>query len=548
MTTIPTIDEEYCKEYHKIVVERKGFVLAIEDLIVHHDNQYVENENKKRNSGAHSNYKFITTHSLTHLLAHSFTHSLTHSLDLPAHHGKQASNARLERDLLKLLKIVCKDGVLNDIDDQKRQEFDKAWNEQIKKHKESKVSVEDVFWDAINKHKYTFKRFLMKQWLEDTSDPFIDDNRVPSRGHWSSTLKKLQYSTSKIAGMHPDAQYVASTKSLAELEDNDNYQQECLLRSIWQGIRAGKMKEVINMCENHKLYWLAASLRGIMPSNLHLFRYLDTCYRYSYDLNPNNASEVTRVEREIYAFLCNNIAAMESFLGKQGDYLQNWRNRMWVIVKTDFEYDIWDKIYNYRKELAKFSSLYPESNELEEASDFIQNKLLLQYNSVHKYTGNVLRKEVNVKDVYSCLNVDDVPGNQFEQFLLRLQVSLMRGYKDLKAFIDSHVSSFLNNPQNFEDSDRLKRVICHLLFYLRDNTTSGCPKLADLVSDDLLFKSIEVYIDYLITKRLYDLVPTYVKHLSKSRRMKACVQLYVLTRLLTHLLTHSLTHSGGDAA
>ncbi len=415
--------------------------------------------------------------------------------------------------------------MLNDIDEQKQREFDKAWSEQIKKHKESKSSIEYVFHDAIEKHKYTHKRFLMKKWLEDTSDPFIDDNRVPSGGHWSNTLKKLKYSTSNIAGMHPDAQYVASTKSLADLEDNDNYQQKCLLRSIWQGIRAGKVEEVIEMCVKHKLFWLAASLRGIMPDNLHLFRYLDTCYKYSNALNPDNASEVTRYEREIYAFLCNNIDAIESFRGNQEDHIQHWRNWMWIIVKTDFEYDIWNKIYDYRKELAAFSSLYPESDNLDEASDFIQNKLLFQFNSVHKYTNNI-RPDVNVKDVYSCLTYN-VPGNPFEQFLLRLQVSLMRGYKDLKAFIDGDVASFLNNPQPFEDSDRLKRVICHLLLYLKENTTSGCPKLVELVPNDLLFKSIEVYINYLVANRLYELVPTYGKHLSKSRRINAFVQLLV---------------------
>jgi len=446
------------------------------------------------------------------------------------HHGKLASNARLEKDLLELLNIVCHNGVLNDIDEQKQREFDKAWNERMKKHKESKTSVEYVVQDAIETHKYTFKRFQLKKWLEITSDQFIEDTSIPSGGHWSNTLKKLKYSTSTIAGMHPDAQYMQGTKSLADLEDNDSYQQKCLMRSIWQGIRAGKVADVIEMCKKHKLFWLAASLRGIELDNLHLFRYLDTCYKYSNALIKDNSNEVTKYEREIYAFLCNNIDALESLRGNQEDYLQHWRDWMWIVVKADYEYDIWNKIYDYRKELATFSSLYPESGHLKEASDFI-DKLQRQLKTVHKHTG-VIRcngnDEVNIKDVYACLS-DFVPAESspFEQFILRLQVSLMRGYKGLKAFITGDISTFLNTPQSFEDSERLMRIVCHLLLFLRENTTSGCNKLADLVSNDLLYKSIEVYIDHLIANRLYHLVPTYGKYLSKPRRTSVFVQLLV---------------------
>ncbi len=72
-----TIDEEY----HHIVVKKNGFVLTIEDLIKLHDNQFVENENNRRNSGMVSIFYsiFIATHSLTHsliihsLIIHSFT-------------------------------------------------------------------------------------------------------------------------------------------------------------------------------------------------------------------------------------------------------------------------------------------------------------------------------------------------------------------------------------------------------------------------------------------------------------------------------------------
>jgi Nuclear pore protein 84 / 107 len=188
---------------------------------------------------------------------------------------REAAEARAERDLWSLLDILTRSELLVDLDSPSCETALRAAMGQLTE----RSSVEDVENTALCNDDRIKKGRVLLEWLEDCAtdrvtlapelraDPWAATLDAISRD-LRSTVKASKSSSSlsdtvvaRINSMHPDAQLTPDGLVLP-LEGGDCDQQELVLRSIWQLLRCGKMKDAQEVALKNKLYWLAASLLG----------------------------------------------------------------------------------------------------------------------------------------------------------------------------------------------------------------------------------------------------------------------------------------------
>jgi hypothetical protein len=488
---------------------------------------------------------------------------------------RESIETRSERDLWQLIDTIYKSGLIKDINE--AEESKKIYTEL--QNIDLTSSIKTVIDLSYSKSDSIKKSHRIVEWLQKTSE---DKVTVPPESqdqwtqYWSSSLNAiLQDIDSKsnasnkrsidnldyINNIDPDSQLTNDSKML-KLYGTDMSDQEFLLTSIWQLIRSGQEMQAMELATAHKVYWLNTSLQGVcepyydeemltmcdeMSDEVEVINitnrvgnsrkpiWMKTSWKYADSLfnNKENMEILSKptssgskptssfsgiLEMSIYAALSNNTKVLlESPLVKDG----SWSDRLWVVSKALHENDVMKVVHTHRDAKFKSSSLYPGCDE---------HILRVEDELINLGDKNLDVKEFNELFDKSCCTPSQYDSNG-ESFIINLQISIMKGYTDMKIFINNSIKPFINNTVDkkliIPGHSRVLRIICHYLLWLRYNENFFEPTyvLKDLVSDSILFSSLECYIDHLIFKKQRSLVAVYAYNLSRPRRIKKYAEL-----------------------
>lgn len=535
-------------------------------------------------------------------------------------HNREVEEYRAERDLWSLLNIVTRAELLHDVD-----EFTSERNlesaimscENIETY-----SIPALIHTSFEADKCLKKGLVIKEWLESCATDLVFEVPVSRDFPWSNTLdlitlvneeataysKRRKSSTgnktggvvgspNSVSSIHPDAQLSYETSinndvkllEIKALEGDDAYDQELILKYIWQLIRSGQMKKAQEAAVEHQLYWLAGSIFGIqnhyyediacdqgegqgqgggdnsnyefnesfLPAtqrnmatvrrgNIRKSLWLNTCLNYSNKIaeNPRNLISSTQrqsrtassstgtvgmLEMSIYAALSNNIKT----LLEKSSLLTTWTDKLWALMKCIHERDIFTIIHKHRLMKKNYSDLFPDCDD---KSLQVEQKLL-----------KILDDEVGRLSCGSCVELfKKLPPpatKSVESSLLRLQASIISGHSAISKYINAEIIPFLTSKDGCGikgDTSRLYRVYCHFLLWLKFSA-SDSGDMSDLVTETSLHLAVESYVNNLIRNKQRSVVAPYLCFLTKQRRIAKYVE------LLHSLQFGSLTSSSSSS-
>ncbi|RYY82993.1 hypothetical protein EON63_12155, partial [archaeon] len=178
---------------------------------------------------------------------------------LDASSSSSAAEARAERDTWGLLQILSESDVLGVLNyDECAANLEKALSELP-----IGASTLDHIHTASTVDNRLKKLHALARWLELAA---LDDVvAIPVSVHepWADTLHmlKLKKSTA-VCSIHPDAQ-VTKDGRLLPLSGIDKADQETLYKYTLQLLRAGQQQRAREVAEEHRVFWLAATLSGV---------------------------------------------------------------------------------------------------------------------------------------------------------------------------------------------------------------------------------------------------------------------------------------------
>eukprot|EP01038_Epipyxis_sp_PR26KG_P008118 gene8118-10994_t len=531
--------------------------------------------------------------------------------------SQEIASLKAERDLWSLLEILSWANLLDDInEDECEDKFMQAMNAL-----NLNSSIPDYINAVLANDNRVKKGAILKEWIEKAAADSVVECPVPKAEPWSDTMQRINRekrsnpsrtdknnSQSKMQSIHPDAQ-LTKEGFLLSLDGSDQLDQELILKSIWQLIRSGQLESAQKTAYDHRLYWLAASLKGqdshhyetmatevdendennntvqslVRIGNLKQPIWMKTCWKYSQILskNPNNwklntkdnsnnnnifdlsktyninnkssANSIGILEMSIYAALSNNIQVLNS-----SPLINSWHDKVWVYLKATHERDLLRVIHKYRCIKQNHSIYYPgcdmkvisSERELLDMSKHNLSNLstsnciqIFQKVPIHINYNNYNNTTTNNWDNHTTKNDNN---NEVENIILKLQASVIEGKASIISFIGEIMLPILLNSDHTNIHSILLRLFCHFCLWLKyspSNTKNNqllfsqkknvCDyDLSDLIADEVLYLSIEKYVDYLIiVRKQYSLVATYVVFLSRPLRIKKYVELMQFIQL-----------------
>lgn len=485
-----------------------------------------------------------------------FSECMNHLQNLPSSSvvisGKSKAlhnERRTERDFWSLLQVLSVGDVIGDIDEHAC--------EQKLTEKISALQTVVTIPHYINTALTTDLRFkkgrILKDWLESSSKDNVIEIPTPKAPPLFETLcsivgtnSNLSRGKSQLQTVDPDAQ-LSADKGLLALVGDDQTDQEALLMCIWQLIRSGQVDKAQILAYEHRAFWLASSLRGFDPhqyeSMEQLFRrsdvtssssmfmddedhditvesvtisvrkgnpklslWLQTTYNYAQSLYQSlrqGASLATILEMTIFAALSNHQEAL-----KESPLISSWYDRLWVYVNGTYHRDLMRIYQRYYDAKVQHSIYYPgcDAQTLQQHAWLLQEYDRTVQGSVSSHVAQV---------------VPSPSGPKLECVLMRLQLAFMSGITAVRAFFAQELQGLLHPRDAPTGHEDVLRVLIHVLLWCRLSPTALSASLADIVSQDVYYHAIEVYIDHLIARQQYGLVALYARFLSPHRRVHA---------------------------
>lgn len=359
---------------------------------------------------------------------------------------------------------------------------------------------------------------------------------------------------------------------MKNLEGTDAIDQEQLLRTVWQLIRSGHTLRAQEFANEHGVSWLAASLLGVAdefdelvptdsekmeeggPSEITRKRFgntrkcvwMNTCAKYSDSMSKckdnwsqgqlshsrfSSSSSVASLECSIYAALSNNIPVLSTM-----PTINTWADRLWIIVKAVQECEILKIHHMYKLKRRSYSKYFMgcQNSVLNAEAKYLER---MQSLIGHINCSDQIHVLFEMSGLPSCSISENgrrknVFSNSPEDLIYQLQACLMEGKSGLQRYIQqfmhpivSHYCDGLalsNGGDGASPICRLLRVFCHLCIWLKYYNDGV---LADLVADDLYFKSLQAYCHQLMSQKQFSLVSFYCSLLPESSRLSIYVQL-----------------------
>ena len=459
---------------------------------------------------------------------------------------------RVERDLWSLLSILTRADLLRDVNDA-------PFDEEILSALSPYASLNEVINTAYASSESMRKGKILKDWIESAASDQVTE--VPPMGHpQRATLSRLlKNRPTEVKSLHPDAQ-LTKHGTMLSLEAPDNFEQESLLKSLWQLIRSGNIVRAQELAVEHSMFHLAASLLGVayeyhdsqeddQPEDEGLRRgnsrrvlWQRTCSRYADHLassrpNWNHVIDSTHgdnyretsggmtaiLEMSIYAALSNNLSVLS-----RSPLIRSWEDKLWMYVKAAHERDVSMVLMKFNTLRSAHSRLFsfctPQALEIER--ELVQNcakqvgsielgscagiKLLLPPMSIEDSFPSVDNSSFGLMRTYAMEDDHTV------DVLLLLQGAVMQGASALKEFINATLMPLVTSSRV---SKHLARVFSHLVLWLY-LSCSDQPHLRILVDDTVVDTAIGVYVDQLIIDHEVQEVATYASFLDKNLRIE----------------------------
>ena len=481
---------------------------------------------------------------------------------------------RAERDLWSLLETLTSANLLYDIDEQHCEEV----VQRVLAGLPITASIPDYLQAAFSVDDRLRKGAVLKEWIEKASMDLVTEAPAPRGEPWSETLNRVLRSrhdstrrgraalaeAGSVQSLHPDGQ-IDPEGSMLALDGVDRLDQENLLKSIWQLVRCGLVQRAQQLAEEHRLYWLSASLQGIathfykpvtLPGdpdqlehseeivgvsrigNLRQPIWLRTCWLYATKLSSSRDSKNTQLsasglnearsssilargmlkedslvgvlECGIYAALCNHTQVLAA-----SPLVPAWQDKVWVFLKAAHERDIARITHQYRCDKAARSKHFAGCDT---ATLGAERELF-----------DLAKTEVGHLSAASCMQIfNKVPppsgGRTAEAFLLSLQAAVMEGRSGIEHYISTTLTECLRSTESFPGKEQVLRVFCHFCIWLKYAHADNAA-LSDLLSLETMYLAVERYIDLLIENKQRSLVAAYAAYLSRPRRIHKYAQL-----------------------
>lgn len=493
------------------------------------------------------------------------------------------SEFRAERDLWSLLSMATHEDVLGRFSDAE----ENAKMLQAFQQLPIEANIEDFVLVAYRNNASYKKSDVIRKWIEQCAQD-LASSLPPLKEHlpWSDTINLLatcnpQYLTQKtsIKGLHPDAQIDASGRMLP-LVGVDRQDQELLLLHLFHLLRAGHLLQAQELALQHQVYWLSASLRGVIyhsnptarpnasmqegdrfhpalsaaalgserSGNVRQPLAHRTSWQHASRLASNmdnsyipKASGYCRVdaftsrpveegvttagmlEMTLYAALSDHVQVLQ-----KSPLIRSWHDKLWIYLKAVNTRHVMDIVHAYRLRKAERSSLFPGCD--------------LETIRVEEEMMALLTQSIGRRQVGECIQLAPPPsGSSFLSMLYQAQAAAIGGIDALADFFQTNVSYLLSNtPAEDVKCIHHWRVLSHLLLWLRD-----CPRcasaLSSAVDDRLLHACLDRYTHCLILSQQYDLVPSYLIYLPRPCRVRK------FAYLLFHMQCHGFASSAAES-
>lgn len=189
----------------------------------------------------------------------------THLQDQQTENMKESMGLyKLERDIWLLLDYLTRSNLFHTIDDQQNYDNLISSLDRLSVH----ATIPEVIHTAYQADERLRKGAVLVKWLEECSIDSIDIVPTVSSSPWNSTVDMLVKAkanrknlNNRPTSSHPDAQ-LSRNMELLPLHQDDAYDQEVVLKYIWQLLRSGQLAKAQAAAVDHKIYWLSATLLG----------------------------------------------------------------------------------------------------------------------------------------------------------------------------------------------------------------------------------------------------------------------------------------------
>lgn len=275
---------------------------------------------------------------------------------------------KAERDLWALLEIFCRSNIFHNIDDERNQKLLTMTINGL----DVRSSIPNVINEVMKADERIRKGAILVEWLESCASDEVQE--IPELDSQNMRTTQLLLNSSNTTHTSKTTGKGGTMELFRPCNDNEAYDQEVLLKCIWELLRSGQLKRAQEVAVNHNAYWLASILLGgvdsyyvdgddseapILMGNVNKAKWMRSCWQYSQQLFDNPklfAADHTSIisityEMSIYAVLSNNFGVLyDSALVSN-----TWTNQLWSWIKCSHTRDILECVYNFHLRQREYS-------------------------------------------------------------------------------------------------------------------------------------------------------------------------------------------------
>ncbi|KAI7828810.1 nuclear pore protein 84/107 [Gamsiella multidivaricata] len=331
----------------------------------------------------------------------------------------------------------------------------------------------------------------VRLWLETIAPPFNSNAVAKTFTQQTSIGSAFSFgprpSPIKPEYLDPDA----VTRDRIKLSESNQLIEHNLLRTVWEYIRRGQLQEAKDACVKAGEPWRAESISGGEPYSVSI-AFTDPQYDREEGLIGNktrglwkgtcyalaNEASADQYERAVYGALCGDVPSVLPVCS-------SWEDHAWAHYNALVESMIEGRLSQFNRGGASKALPLP-------ATKITSAKAV--FDSLANSDSEELRN--TSKDVFKAIQTSIILG-QTDQLLAKMA-------RDAKA------SSSIGAPLR----PHMLRFMAHFVLLLRSRN-SVVPK----DDGDYFVKS---YVDYLISRKMYDLAPLYASFLPLQLQIETC--------------------------
>jgi hypothetical protein len=274
---------------------------------------------------------------------------------------------KAERDLWALLEILSRSNLFHIIDEERNQKMLAMTINGL----DVRSSIPDVINEVMIADERIRKGAILVEWLESCASDDVQE--IPAMDSQNMVTAPALLSSSYNTNASKNNSNNASELYRPRNED-EAYDQEVLLKCVWELVRSGQLKRAQEVAVSHHAYWLASILLGgndayftntdesgapMLMGNINKAKWMRSCWKYSQQLCDAPKSFLAEhsfmlslsYEMSIYAALANNFKVLyESVLVSN-----TWTNQLWSLIKCSHSRDLMSCLHSFHLRQQQYS-------------------------------------------------------------------------------------------------------------------------------------------------------------------------------------------------